>query len=191
MVVSASIKKSFVSLQRNGRSPDWSPKSKGLIQQQCLSGLRHSAYGRGITKRKRAIFPLSPCHASDRGFRQDQGLNLVPSNHWNLKRACSQAHFCSILLGSQHSQQKRALEGNCLENRMSGSHSYHIGAGRLLKLADGASGPGGGRLPSCLMTRCVVAPDKKTFHWLQQDKAINLICVFVTWEKQSLGRKTE
>lgn len=45
---------------------------------------------------------------------------------------------------------------------MSGSHFCQIGSGRLLKLADEASGPGGGRLLSRLMTQCVVAPDKET-----------------------------
>lgn len=60
VAVLASIKKSFVSLQRNGRSLDGSPKSKDWHNHHaCLSGSRYSARRRWITQRKRTISHLS------------------------------------------------------------------------------------------------------------------------------------
>lgn len=71
---------------------------------------------------------------------------------------------------------------------MSGLSFYRTGPRRLLELADGASA-GVGHLLSCLLTQCVVAPDKKTFHGLQQDRAVNLICVLVDLRKAQFGKK--
>lgn len=60
---------------------------------------------------------------------------------------------------------------------------------KALKLAGEANGPGGGRLERRLMIQCVVAPDKETCEGLQQDKAVNLMCVLVTVRKAGFGKE--
>lgn len=118
VAASASIKKSFVFLRRNGRSLGWSPKS---TQQPCLSGSRY----RAITQEGESHFFLPPCQASDSAFRQDQGLNSVLGNYSNwrdhmhrlgwgdteVKNRSDHSHF--ILQFSHLSQQKRKGGDNC------------------------------------------------------------------------------